>query len=141
MLQTPTEITRNRMRRTRQRDTACEIHLRRELYRRGFRYLVDVAPIRGQRVRADILFRRARLAVFVDGCFWHMCPLHGTLPRTNQEWWRTKLAANVTRDVRNRTLLESEGWQTIRVWEHEDPLSAAERIAETLMANRRNVIA
>src|SRR4051794_36134828 len=81
-----------RMQRQRTRDTAPEIALRSELHRRGLRYRVDAAPLPELRRRADVVFRSARLAVFVDGCFWHGCPDHGVQPRANAEWWRGKLA-------------------------------------------------
>ena len=129
VLDAPTAETRYRMQRTRKRDTACEISLRKELYRLGLRYRVEVAPMSGLRQRADILFRKAKIAVFVDGCFWHKCTLHGTLPRANQTWWSAKLDANVERDTRNRAMLEGAGWSVIRVWEHEDPIEAAALIA------------
>jgi DNA mismatch endonuclease (patch repair protein) len=110
------------------RDTQPELLLRRELWRRGSRYRVDQRPIAGMRRRADLLFTRAHVAVFVDGCFWHCCPEHGTAPRANAEWWRSKLAANVRRDRDTDTRLVEAGWTPIRVWEHEAPPVAADRI-------------
>ncbi len=101
------------------RDTAPELALRRELWRRGLRYRVDVAPIRGRR-RADVVFTRAKVAVYVDGCFWHRCPLHATTPRSNQEWWTAKLDANVARDRATDEELSAAGWTVVRVWEHEE---------------------
>ena len=83
------------MRANRRRDTGPELALRRELHRRGLRYRVDHAPIAGLRCRADIVFTRARVAVFVDGCFWHACPEHGNIPTANREWWQAKLELNV----------------------------------------------
>jgi DNA mismatch endonuclease (patch repair protein) len=80
------------------RDTRPELELRRELHARGMRYRVDAVPDSKLRSRADILFRRARVAVYVDGCFWHSCPEHGVLPKNNREWWRAKLKATVLRD-------------------------------------------
>src|SRR4051794_37394923 len=87
-----------RMSRTRGRDTAPELALRRAVHAKGLRYRVDVAPVRGIRRRADLVFTRARVAVFVDGCFWHGCPVHATWPATNAEFWREKLEANRRRD-------------------------------------------
>jgi DNA mismatch endonuclease (patch repair protein) len=112
----------------RRRDTGPELALRRELHRRGLRFRVDHAPSEGPRCRIDIAFTRARVAVFVDGCFWHRCPEHGNLPVANHEWWEAKLNGNVDRDRRNDQALESAGWEVIRVWEHEAVMDAADRV-------------
>jgi DNA mismatch endonuclease (patch repair protein) len=120
------------MENTPQRDTPAEMALRRELFRRGLRYRVDL-PIRGvTRARPDIAFPKQKLAVFVDGCFWHSCPEHGTMPKRNRKWWAAKLAANVERDRRHERELAEAGWTTVRVWEHEDPSGAADRVEDTL---------
>ena len=119
---------RDRFRRQRARDTAPELALRRLLHARGLRYRVDVAPLPGLRRRADLVFTRARLAVFVDGCFWHRCPQHGASPRNNAEWWRDKLDRNVQRDRDTDQVLSDSGWQVLRVWEHEPADLAAERV-------------
>jgi DNA mismatch endonuclease (patch repair protein) len=111
------------------RETRPELRLRRELWSRGLRYRVDAPlPLRASRRRADILFPRVRVAVFVDGCYWHACPLHGTSPRANASWWAEKLAANVRRDRDTDEQLYAIGWHSVRVWEHEDPAEAAARI-------------
>lgn len=128
--------TRYRMQRTPQRDTAAELALRRELFRRGLRYRVDVAPLTGLRRRADLLFSRAKVAVFVDGCFWHSCATHGTLPRANAEWWASKLAATVRRDRDTDRLLTEAGWTVVRIWEHEAIADAADRIVNIVRATR-----
>lgn len=127
-LEQPTRQTRKRMRAVRRRDTAPEVSLRKALHKRGLRYRVDVPVIAGSRRRADIVFPRARLAVFVDGCFWHGCPEHATTPKTNRDWWERKLAANVARDRASDRQLAEQGWQVIRVWAHEDADAAAESI-------------
>lgn len=75
-------------------------------------------------------FTRAKVAVFVDGCFWHGCPEHGTMPRSNSEWWTTKLAANHARDRDTDRVLEAQGWTVVRVWEHESPDLAAMRVVD-----------
>ena len=75
-----------------------------------------------------MVFSRARVAVFVDGCYWHACPTHGTLPRTNREWWAAKLDGNVTRDRDTDRRLREAGWEVIRIWEHESPDQAADRV-------------
>ncbi|VEP41846.1 Very short patch repair protein [Tessaracoccus lapidicaptus] len=99
--------------------------LRRELHRLGFRYRVD-HPLPGMpRRRADVLFTRAKVAVFVDGCFWHGCPEHKTSPANNAAWWTTKLARNVERDRETDAHLDALGWRVLRVWEHEDMRKAA----------------
>lgn len=119
---------RRTMQANRRRDTAPEIQLRRELHRRGLRYRVDM-PVRagGAKARPDLVFTRARVAVFVDGCFWHRCPEHGLEPRANSTYWKPKLAANVARDARNNADLAREGWLVVRVWEHEQVEIAAAR--------------
>ncbi len=121
------EAARTRMLATRQRDTAAEMALRRELHRRGLRYRVDVAVV-SRRRRVDVLFAGAKVAVFVDGCFWHSCPEHRTMPRSNAAWWRAKLAANVERDERSTQELRDAGYVVVRVWEHEDAREAADRV-------------
>ena len=80
------------------------------------------------RMRADIVFPRARVAVFVDGCFWHLCPEHGSVPKHNQDWWKAKLAANRTRDARTDSVLNASGWISVRVWEHDDPVAVADDV-------------
>jgi DNA mismatch endonuclease, patch repair protein len=117
-----------RMARVRRRDTAPELELRSELHRRGLRYRVDRRPLKGVPSRADLVFGPARVAVYVDGCFWHSCPEHGTMPRSNNEFWEEKLARNRERDAETNAALREAGWSVIRVWEHEDPLAAADRV-------------
>lgn len=114
-----------RMRRQRQRDTAPEILIRSAVHRRGLRFRVNVRVIPGVRRSADLVFARSRVAVFVDGCFWHCCPLHGTWPKANAAWWREKLEANRERDRQTDLLLTTAGWRCVRVWEHENPEDAA----------------
>jgi DNA mismatch endonuclease (patch repair protein) len=104
--------------------------LRRALHGRGLRFFVDRAPLTDYpRRRADIVFPRLRLAVFVDGCFWHGCPQHATAPKTNSEWWRAKLEANRRRDRETDVALQAAGWKVVRVWEHEGADGAAEHVA------------
>lgn len=91
-------------------------------------------PVPGQRRRTiDIAFTRARLAVFVDGCFWHGCPEHGTAPTANADWWATKIAANKSRDDDTDRRLEAMGWRTLRVWEHVDPMVAVLVVRQALL--------
>jgi DNA mismatch endonuclease (patch repair protein) len=128
------ETVRRRMSRQARRDTGPELALRRELHRRGLRYRVAVRPIRELRGSADVVFSRARVAVYVDGCFWHMCPQHSTMPANNAGWWRAKLEGNRDRDRRTDALLAAHGWTVVRVWEHEDPIAAADRVEAAVRA-------
>lgn len=114
------------------RDTAPELALRRELHRRGRRFFVDRQVSRQCRVRPDIVFPRARIAVFVDGCFWHYCEEHAHLPKANAELWRRKLLANRQRDAQNQAMLVSDGWRVLRFWEHERPEDSAASVEHAL---------
>jgi DNA mismatch endonuclease (patch repair protein) len=125
-----------RMRATPQRDTAPELALRRAVHALGLRYWVHRAPLKGLRRRADLVFPKIRVAVFLDGCFWHGCPLHATSPRANGDWWERKIQRNRRRDVDTTQLLERAGWTVVRVWEHEDVGEAALRVAESARARR-----
>jgi DNA mismatch endonuclease (patch repair protein) len=121
---------------TRRRDTKPELELRRRLFARGLRYRVD-APILGSvGRRPDIVFPKARVAVFVDGCFWHGCPEHATWPRANEAFWRKKIATNKLRDRDTDQRLSDSGWLIERVWEHEDADEAANRV-EKIVRERR----
>ncbi len=126
------ESVRRVMVANRRRDTTPEVALRRELHRRGLRFRVDHSPIEGLRCRIDVVFVRSRLAIFVDGCFWHRCPDHGNVPRANTDYWTAKLTLNTERDKRNNRALEEAGWTVLRVWEHEDPKAAADRVEAAL---------
>lgn len=106
--------------------------MRRELHRRGRRFFVDRSPVKGMRTRADLVFPRVRVAVFVDGCFWHRCPIHATDPRNNAAWWAEKLAKNVTRDRDTDARLTVARWTVVRLWEHENPVAAADRVEQAL---------
>ncbi|WP_448638642.1 very short patch repair endonuclease [Geodermatophilus sp. URMC 63] len=123
------------MQRMPRRDTRPEVALRRELHARGLRFRKEYRALPG---KPDLAFTRARLVVFVDGCFWHRCPLHATQPKNNAEWWSAKLAANVARDRRQEVELQQAGWTVLRVWEHEPTLAAADRVEavwRTLLAS------
>jgi DNA mismatch endonuclease (patch repair protein) len=125
------------MRGNRGRDTKPEVALRRELYRRGWRYRVHMRPEPHVAATADILFLRRGVAVFVDGCFWHGCPDHTRPVRSNQTYWRKKIARNQERDLASSKLLEENGWQVVRVWEHVDPRVAADVIEAALLSGSR----
>jgi DNA mismatch endonuclease (patch repair protein) len=120
------------MKRQPRSNTAPELALRRELFSRGLRYRVNCRPLKESRRTADILFSKARVACFCDGCFWHQCPEHGTLPKRNAEWWAAKLRANVQRDRDTDQQLVKAGWIPVRIWEHESPIEAADRIQQIL---------
>jgi DNA mismatch endonuclease (patch repair protein) len=122
------EAVSRRMSVARRRDTAPEMSVRRALHRRGLRYRVD-APLPGMpRRRADLFFTRARVVVFIDGCFWHSCPAHATLPASNRSWWTDKLRRNVERDHDTSARLAEDGYRVLRFWEHEDPAAVADAI-------------
>jgi DNA mismatch endonuclease, patch repair protein len=121
------------MQSNRRTDTGPERALRSALHRGGLRfrkdYRVDLDDVR---VQVDVAFPRQRLAVFVDGCFWHRCPQHGTDPRLNGDFWERKLQRNVERDVQVGAALMDAGWTVVRCWEHEPADVAAERIRQAL---------
>jgi DNA mismatch endonuclease (patch repair protein) len=102
----------------RSRDTSPELALRAALHARGLRYRIHYRPVPGVRCTADIAFTRARLAVFVDGCFWHACPEHFVPSKSNVEYWTEKIERNRSRDRANDTLLSQQGWRVLRVYEH-----------------------
>jgi len=104
------------MSRVKQKNSSPEMSLRSALHARGLRYRLHV---RVEGIVVDIVFVKARVVVFVDGCFWHGCPLHATFPKSNQAYWLPKLAENKARDRRQATRLREAGWNVIRVWEHE----------------------
>lgn len=116
------------------RHTTPELALRRELHRRGLRYRVQFHVPGNRRRTIDIAFTRVRLAVFVDGCFWHSCSQHGNRPATNSEWWRWKLNRNQERDDDSNRLLDLAGWTVLRIWEHEDVHAAADLVESTWCA-------
>jgi DNA mismatch endonuclease (patch repair protein) len=125
------------MSRQRSRDTTPERVLRSLLHRRGLRYRLHRRPVPGLRRQADLVFAGPRVAVFVDGCFWHSCPDHATSPKSNGAWWAAKLAGNVERDRDTDRRLAEAGWTVVRVWEHEDPARAAERVAAAVKTSAR----
>lgn len=119
------EAARNRMKATRREGTTAEMAVRLELDRLKLVYSTNEPPEPRMRRRADMVFRDARVAVFIDGCFWHSCPTHATQPKSNAAWWLEKLEANERRDRDTDTGLRQKGWRVLRFWEHEDPLSVA----------------
>lgn len=113
----------------RRRDTKPEMAVRRAVHALGLRYRVDARPLPHLNRRADMVFTRAKVAVFVDGCYWHGCPEHGTTARTNATYWDSKIGRNRDRDGETDRLLGEAGWLIVRIWEHEDAQEAAERVA------------
>jgi DNA mismatch endonuclease (patch repair protein) len=117
------------MRAQRERDTGIERALRSRLHALGLRYRLHRRLLPGSRREVDLVFPRARVAVMVDGCFWHGCPEHATWPKNNADFWRAKIEANVARDRDTDERLRAAGWTVLRVWEHESPDDAATRVA------------
>lgn len=116
----------------RSRDTRPEMALRQALHARGLRYFVNRRPLSALRRTADIVFPRKKLAVFVDGCFWHGCPEHHTLAKTNAEFWADKVSTNTARDRETDALLRADGWTVVRVWEHEALADSIQRVLQYL---------
>lgn len=144
---TPTSAGRSaNMRANRRRDTTPEWRIRRLLHAQGFRYRVD-PPIRlpGVRlIRPDVAFTRVRLAVFIDGCFWHGCPEHKGRPKTNTHYWGPKIVGNAARDQRQTEALVDAGWTVLRFWEHESPeivVAEIRRVYETRLISAQGRLA
>lgn len=116
------------MRSNRGRDTGPELALRSAVHALGLRYRVSARPLHELRRTADLVFPRAKVAVFLDGCFWHGCPQHHTVAATNADFWAQKVESNRARDRDTDRKLADAGWASIRIWEHEDPAKAARRI-------------
>ncbi|PYC66637.1 very short patch repair endonuclease [Micromonospora arborensis] len=131
-----TPAVRRSMQSNRSRDTKPELLLRRALHARGLRYRVCTKPLPDLRMKADIVFRPARVAVEVRGCFWHGCPEHHRKPTANSEYWTAKISRNIARDRKNEKLLSEAGWLLIAVWEHEGPADSAALIAEVVGRRR-----
>lgn len=129
-----TEAVSSQMRRQRTRDTHIELALRSELHRRGVRFRVHRRLLHDVRREVDIVIPKCRIAILVDGCFWHSCPIHGTVPSNNEEFWRRKLAENRKRDRDTDTRLAEAGWTVVRVWGHEAPDESASNICGLMAA-------
>lgn len=131
-----TPATRRSMQANRSRDTKPELQLRRVLHGLGLRYRVCTRPLPTLHRTADIVFRPAKVAVEVRGCFWHGCPDHYRQPSTNRPYWEAKVARNIERDRETQEVLEQAGWLVLVVWEHEDLAAAAQRVAEAVASRR-----
>jgi DNA mismatch endonuclease (patch repair protein) len=131
---------RRSMQGNRRRDTKPEIAVRRLLHAAGLRYRVDVRPVGALNRRADIVFTRAKVAVFIDGCFWHGCPDHHTVSKANASYWAAKVERNRERDADTDRRLKAAGWHVMRSWEHEAPQITADRIVEVVHARRKGLV-
>jgi DNA mismatch endonuclease, patch repair protein len=116
------------MQAVKRRDTAPELAIRRAVHRIGLRYTVDTPLPIAKRRRGDLTFPKQRVVVFVDGCWWHGCPVHARPSGSSAGWWQTKIRRNACRDRETDELLKAEGWTALRFWEHEDPLEVAQQI-------------
>ncbi len=123
----------------RSRDTSPELALRSLVHAAGLRYRVAVRPLPKMRRTADLVFRPVRVAVFIDGCFWHGCPEHFVLPKTNPAYWESKIGGNVTRDRDTDGRLADEGWLVLRFWEHQSPAECAEAVVAAVVARRQEL--
>ena len=124
------------MQANRPRDTKPELAVRRAVHALGLRYRVNARPVQGFRRTADLLFTRVKVAVFVDGCFWHGCPDHHSVARTNADYWAQKVAKNRVRDRDTDRALREAGWTVVRIWEHESPDDAAQQVAAAVARQR-----
>ena len=123
------------MRGNRKRDTGPELRLRRALWAKGLRFRVNYrVAVPGRPINVDIVFTRLRIAVLVDGCYWHGCPVHGSVPRANAAYWEQKIRGNIDRDRRVDSRLRDEGWTTLRVWEHVPAEQAVSAVIAALAA-------
>lgn len=120
------------MRANRGRDTKPELLVRRLVHAAGLRYRVNARPLSDSRATADLLFTKAKVAVFIDGCFWHGCPDHHRPSTKNAQFWRDKIEDNKERDTRTTRTLAAAGWTVVRAWEHEDPNEVATRVIRTV---------
>ena len=127
-----TEASRRTMQSNRGRDTRFELRVRSALHKRGLRYRVNHRPVANIRRTADIVFARSQVAVMLDGCFWHGCPDHFVMPRTNTAWWKAKFARNRERDIETSRLLNDAGWLILRFWEHESTDEIVDKIETTV---------
>ena len=132
------QAVRHNMQANRSRDTGPEIAVRRLLHARGLRYRVVYRPLdHDRRTTVDIAFPRARVAVLIDGCFWHGCPEHYRPPRTHADYWESKIHGNTARDQRNNQALADAGWTVLRFWTHEPPDSIAATVQDAVAKARR----
>ncbi|MBB5153724.1 very short patch repair endonuclease [Saccharopolyspora phatthalungensis] len=127
---------RRNMQAIRNRDTKPEQVIRRLVHARGLRYRVHARPLPDLRRTADLVFRPTKVAVFIDGCYWHGCPDHYASPKINSEYWSDKVARNIARDRDTDERLTRAGWLVLRFWEHEESTNCVDKIAATVIARR-----
>lgn len=120
------------MRGNRSRDTAPELAVRRLLHAQGLRFRVNLRPVASLRRTADVVFTRQRIAIFIDGCYWHGCPDHYVASKTNKEYWHAKIEANIARDEQTTAALITAGWTVLRYWSHVPPMEVADSITAHL---------
>ena len=120
------------MRGNRSRDTKPELAVRRLLHAEGLRYRVNTRPLPELRRTADIVFRAKRIAVFIDGCYWHGCPEHYVASKSNRGYWKAKIEANVARDAETNDVLSEAGWTVLRYWSHDHPAKTAGSISKSV---------
>ncbi|MDX2340550.1 very short patch repair endonuclease [Micrococcus sp. M4NT] len=124
------------MRANRSRDTKPELLVRRLVHAAGLRYRVSAKPEKDLRRTADLLLGPARVAVFIDGYFWHGCPEHYIAPKANDSYWGQKVARNRKRDLETTSVLTERGWTVLRFWEHEDPAGVAQTVIDAVRSRR-----
>lgn len=134
------DATRRSMKANKGRDTRPELAIRRLLHDAGFRYRVNMRPMPELRRTADIVFTRAKVAVFIDGCFWHGCPEHYQRPLANREYWDDKVLKNRERDAETSAALTEAQWTVLRFWEHEQPASVVDTIEGQVLAARQSTV-
>lgn len=122
------------------RDTKPELVVRKYLHAAGFRYRVHARPIKDWNRRADLVFPRAKIAIFVNGCYWHGCPKHYKEPKTNTAYWAKKIGRNVERDTETLKRLTNQGWMVISIWEHEDLIKRAQKIGVRIQKRRERLV-
>jgi DNA mismatch endonuclease (patch repair protein) len=130
------DTARRIMQGNKSRDTKPELAIRKAVHAMGLRYRVNVQPLPAVRRTADLVFPREKVAVMVDGCYWHGCPEHHTSSKSNQAYWLHKIAENRERDLDTDARFADAGWHVIRIWEHVDPLAAAQTIKDAVVAHR-----
>ena len=135
-----TRAVRNVMKANRGVDTKPELRLRSQIHKSGLRYAIDVRPESDINRRADLVFRSAKVAVFVHGCFWHGCPKHHKLPKSNKKYWAQKVRRNRERDQETQRLLRKRGWKVLVFWEHESVDSCAVKTFQTVKQRRVDLL-
>lgn len=128
-----TPAIRKTMQGNKGRDTKPELAVRRLLHARGFRYRINYRPEKDLRRTADIVFTRAKVAVFIDGCYWHGCPEHYIAPTTNGRFWSEKIETNRARDAETTRVLQDRGWAVLRHWEHENTKDIVQSISTAVL--------